>query len=383
MSTNKYNVLYICHSIENKGGAFQSLLNMLRATRHDVSPIVLLPKYSSAAAEFENNGIPVVISYFGCNIWNEKKKFREIIRCIPHAIKEIVCRYRTLFKLRAVIKKYNINVIHSNTGAINIGYYISRRYKVKHVWHLREFQDLDFNWRPFWGWNNWYKMLNSSDAVICITDKIKKHFHQVNKPKVYKLWNAVRSVNELKPILYNKNDNLLFCASNIGEGKGLDTCLYALSKVIERTKVGHLDIIGRFLDKEYENHIYKIIHELDLDDHVTFIGYVSDISNYMLESRCFIMSSLNEALGRVTIEAMFYGCPVIGRNSGGTQELIIHGQNGFLFNNETELAKLIEMIYSTDLNEIINNGREFAVSNFSEESYKGAILSIYNDTFSK
>ena len=38
-----------------------------------------------------------------------------------------------------------------------------------------------------------------------------------------------------------------------------------------------------------------------------------------------------EAFGRVTVEAMMSGNAVIGKNSGGTAELIIENENGFLY----------------------------------------------------
>lgn len=34
------------------------------------------------------------------------------------------------------------------------------------------------------------------------------------------------------------------------------------------------------------------------------------------------MTSVNEGLGRVTIEAMFYGCLVVARHTGGTLEFL-------------------------------------------------------------
>jgi glycosyltransferase involved in cell wall biosynthesis len=43
------------------------------------------------------------------------------------------------------------------------------------------------------------------------------------------------------------------------------------------------------------------------------------------------MCSKNEALGRVTIEAMSRGTPVIGFDNAGTSEIIKHAYNGFLY----------------------------------------------------
>ncbi len=53
----------------------------------------------------------------------------------------------------------------------------------------------------------------------------------------------------------------------------------------------------------------------------------------MSRAIAFLMCSENEGLGRVSIEAMFYGCLVIGRNSGGTKDFVFDGKTGLLFND--------------------------------------------------
>ena len=51
------------------------------------------------------------------------------------------------------------------------------------------------------------------------------------------------------------------------------------------------------------------------------------------------------AYGRVTVEAMMNDCVVIGRNSGGTSELIEHEETGFLFDSNSELEALMEKVW--------------------------------------
>ena len=49
------------------------------------------------------------------------------------------------------------------------------------------------------------------------------------------------------------------------------------------------------------------------------------------------MSSPYEAFGRVTIEYMMAGLPVIGRNGGATPEIIKENETGMLYNSKKEL----------------------------------------------
>ena len=56
-------------------------------------------------------------------------------------------------------------------------------------------------------------------------------------------------------------------------------------------------------------------------------------------SDCLLMCSEHEAFGRVTAEAMSACLPVIGKNSGGTPEIIVHGETGYLYNTFDELVE--------------------------------------------
>ena len=83
-------------------------------------------------------------------------------------------------------------------------------------------------------------------------------------------------------------------------------------------------------------------------------------------------------MGRVTIEAMFYGCPVIGYNRGGTKEIVQDGVDGFLFESVGECASLMEKIVENrDISKMVLQAQKKAKELFSEESYRDKILSIY------
>lgn len=95
------------------------------------------------------------------------------------------------------------------------------------------------------------------------------------------------------------------------------------------------------------------------------------------------MCSDNEAMGRTTIEAFWNGCPVLGRNTGGTPELVKDNETGYLFNTVEELASLMGKVAKTDNLQIIENARRFAMQNFTEEEYGKKIEAIYQIVMNK
>ena len=99
----------------------------------------------------------------------------------------------------------------------------------------------------------------------------------------------------------------------------------------------------------------------------------------MAHAAAFLMCSENEGLGRVSIEAMFYGCLVIGRNSGGTKEFVLDNRTGYLFNTIEECASIMQKAVMSDNKQIILDAQNFACNNFSIEDYGAKIMKVYNN----
>ena len=74
---------------------------------------------------------------------------------------------------------------------------------------------------------------------------------------------------------------------------------------------------------------------------------------------------------------MFYGCPVIGRATGGTAEIITHNETGFLFTNVNECAELMVKTCTSDNTAIIKNAHDFVKKNFTVECYGEKIVNVY------
>ena len=99
-----------------------------------------------------------------------------------------------------------------------------------------------------------------------------------------------------------------------------------------------------FGEDQYVQQLQTQIQKHGLQDRVYFLGFRSDIPALM--ASCDLVahtSTAPEPFGRVIVEAMFSGCPVIAANAGGATELIEHGQTGWLCqpNNPQNLAELI------------------------------------------
>ena len=369
----KKNVLYINHETCSIGGCTYSLVNMLNAVKDFVNPIVLFRSRSIAFDYMTALGFNTIVVPFKLNIVTPNSR---IWARIFRKIRDHTINAFALFRLRKIVKNNNVQIIHSNTGVLTIGLLLAKKMNIPHVWHLREFQNLDFNMKPFCGWTKFYKLLYSSDAIISITKSIENHFKVSNKPNSIVLFDAVRSSAEVsyKP----KEKFFLFCG-RVSKAKGIEDAIDVFSKFCEKDNSFSLKIAGLY-DLNYKENLLTKVKGSKAEGKLEFLGFCDDIKKLMLYATSLLMTSICEAQGRVTVEAMFYGCPVLGRNSGGTKEIIQDGINGLLFEDTEEAVnKLLEVVHNQEKTlSIIENGHKTAINFFSEESYGQKIKVLYN-----
>ncbi|MCZ2145231.1 MAG: glycosyltransferase family 4 protein, partial [Anaerolineales bacterium] len=95
--------------------------------------------------------------------------------------------------------------------------------------------------------------------------------------------------------------------------------------------------------------------------------------------------SENEAFSRVALEAMSTALPVIGRNSGGTPEIILPGQTGYLYDSPAELAaRMRELAQDRHLSQNLGlAGWQRARELFSIEKCAASVYQIIQSVVSK
>jgi glycosyltransferase involved in cell wall biosynthesis len=70
--------------------------------------------------------------------------------------------------------------------------------------------------------------------------------------------------------------------------------------------------------------------KLNTNGRVKFLGWRDDIREIMPIFDIFVLPSLNEGMGRVLVEAMAAGKPVVASRVGGIPDLVRHGETGYL-----------------------------------------------------
>ena len=137
--------------------------------------------------------------------------------------------------------------------------------------------------------------------------------------------------------------------------KGQLRVLKAFNEFLQRSDspIG-LVLLGEKTNNEaddYYNEMIDFIAQNKLSDKVYILPFRKDIQTFYGAIDYFIMASLHETFGMVTIEAMASGKKIIGSNTGGTPEILHQGELGKLFSPEShdELTTvLLESISKND-----------------------------------
>lgn len=353
-------------------GANLSLINMIRSFDF-TDCLVLVPAKGPLLSLLEQMSISYLIIPFR---YNSAIYDNNLLTCFLYAVR--FCYYWILnkysyFRILKVVNGKKVHFIHTNDNRVSIGFEVSKGTGIKHIWHMREFLDLDYNMRPFKSFEKLCEDFNVSDSVICVSEAVKKHFHIQNK-NVQVIYNAVESIHNLHNTKVKKERYFLFCGS-LSEKKGVFDAIYSFSKMLKGQNL-QLYIAGTgptYIVKKIE----AIIQQENLQGKVVLLGYRTDSKELMRKAIALLMCSKHEAFGRVTAEAMLSDCLVIGRNSGGTSELIEHGITGFLFNTNDELAKYMEKVLEMDTTDIRNKAKEKAIHSFTEEVYAERLKNVY------
>jgi glycosyltransferase involved in cell wall biosynthesis len=147
-------------------------------------------------------------------------------------------------------------------------------------------------------------------------------------PQIYQ--NCESDVSQLKQQLGLEGRFVVGHFSRLAPWKGQHILIEALAQCPEDVTA---ILVGDALfgEQDYVQRLHQQVTELGLKKRVQFLGFRSDISQLM--TACDLVahtSTAPEPFGRVIVEAMLCGRPVVAAQAGGAVELVEPGITGFL-----------------------------------------------------
>lgn len=171
--------------------------------------------------------------------------------------------------------------------------------------------------------------------------------------------------------------------------KGQDVFLRAMAKVLTRLPGVRVLLVGGEADglegRRYLESLQALALELRITDRVTFTGFRSDVPELMAASDVIVHSSTEpEPFGRVIVEVMASGRPVVASAAGGVPEIVEDGSTGLLTppGDAQAMAAAIEELLAEPerARALAERGRESVRSRFTAERFATQIQAVYEST---
>ncbi len=109
--------------------------------------------------------------------------------------------------------------------------------------------------------------------------------------------------------------------------KGVNFLVEAMAGVVRENPDSLLVLVGK---GEAERKLRDQAINLGLEDKILFLGWRPDTEEIIPCFDVFVLPSLNEGMGRVLVEAMAVGLPIVASRVGGISDLVKDGKNGLL-----------------------------------------------------
>lgn len=373
------NILYVAHE-GNLGGATKSMLGIIdEMIRNGHNVYVILPHIKGELLkELKNRNVTLIQGRY----YSWMSGSTNLISKTKGIIKFLL-NYMFIVRTNKKIKSFNIEVIHSNTITNYVGSELARRNKIHHIWHIREFGDKDHNLHFIFNQKKCLKYINNfSDKIIFVSYALYSYYKDAfDKEKSIVIYNGIAQELLIRKKYILKNEVNLLISGSLQKGKGQKEAIYALINLLQRGVLNiKLYIAGRG-NESYKNELEELVRDNNVENYVEFLNYIQDIQALREKMDIELVCSKSEAFGRVTVEAMMTGNPVIASNTGANPELVKHRFNGLLYElgNVEDLSQKIEYFIKNinDIERMGKNAYHFVKYKFTVQENASQIEKIY------
>lgn len=272
--------------------------------------------------------------------------YMDFYQAIPYGAWRLPAKYllyglRYLYGLRfgiALVEKQldiaAVDVIHCNSSRQDMGMLLAQKYHKPLIWHIREFGDLDY---PCYSYRRdpIACMNRASTELLAVSDAVRAHWIRkgILPEKIKTVYNGV-AVNDApreKAAAPAGQPVKFLIMGAVMDGKGQWQLLEALRRMTPEQRAGlAVDIVGSG-NARYVRRLQKRAQRYGVQAQLRWLGFQKDFEAQIPGYDCGLMLSRSEGFGRVTVEYMMAGLPVIASDTGANPELVRNGENGLLY----------------------------------------------------
>lgn len=350
--------------------------------------------------ELKKNGHDVRV----LSIANKMKSYKNgditLIRSMPIKVyngTRMPTSYR--HKLIKELVEWKPDVIHSQCEFFSFGFarYISKKTgaPIVHTYHTmyEDYVGYVFLIKKFGRWvarKITKRFLEHVDSVIVPTEKVKNR-HIENGVKCefnvipsginldqHKQRISIEQRNEIRRRYgISEDKTVLINLGRIANEKNIDELVEYFARVSVNRKNVLLMIVG---DGPAREHLQNKVSDMNMSEKIIFTGMVSpsDVHEYYQSADIFVSASTSETQGLTYIEAAANSLPLLCRYDECLNNVIVQGENGFAYKDESEFANALDVILATEDNpRAMGHRSEAIVQQFDKKIFAESVMRVY------
>jgi glycosyltransferase involved in cell wall biosynthesis len=383
------------------GGAAMSTISLIEALAGEGigSCAVCHPAGTAAEQQALRDAVSGAVEFTPLYWWNRKIRVPLWRRPLSE-LKQIVSTGWSHGSTARVVEKarqWGADLIHTNTILTPEGGLAARRLGLPHVWHLRELVGPGKPYRlPYEGpaFGRYMaahasKLVANSHAsaelvgpwlppglLETVPNGIELGRFQVRNAPQRERGLVVGMIGNLTSRV-KKHPLFIDAASRVDRGLDVTFRIYGRDP----------SQAGKVHGDPYVDALHAQIARLGLGGRVEFPGFVDDPARIMSELDVLVHPADGESFGRIVVEAMAAGLPVVGVRGGGVAEIIADGRTGLVSRPDDagDLAAQIERLARDPQlrSELGRAGRERAQAEYSIESCVARMLIVYSQALGR
>ena len=176
-----------------------------------------------------------------------------------------------------------------------------------------------------------------------------------------------------------EDDPVIAVVANLYPVKRHKDIIHAFVRVRAKFPTAQVVLVGEGLERMP---LQQLTAQLGLGECIHFLGRRDDVTRILQRADVCVLSSESEGLSNAIIEYMFSGKPSVCARSGGTEELIDHGETGFLFNVgdvDALASHVVDLLSDPPLAvRLGRQAKEKAMAHFRLDHMLDAHIKLYN-----
>lgn len=291
--------------------------------------------------------------------------------------------------IESVIRDNMVNIVHANSlKAAIIGGLAASRVKCPMVFHTRDYLSAGLFGKLITA-----QAYRLATRIIVNSKSVGQIYWPDAQKKVAVVYNYVQapekpSLEKIKELRTNngcmEKQPLIGYVGRLHHDKDIEIMLGGFKLILNSIPDAWLWIVGGTMpgEENYRLQLEQYAEKLGISEKTLFLGWCKDATELMACFDLLAVPSKKEPFGRVTLEAMMLGIPVVATASGGTLEILDDSITGLLFapgDHQAFARNAIILLKDKEFrHKLTTAAKKEATKRFSKEQYINGVQGIYN-----